>query len=91
MLELLQRLFGRDAGTASKAVAKERLHLVLVHDRTDISPHILDDLKEDLIKVVSEYMDIDRTGLEVKLNTSPGSVALMASIPIRRIKRVHRS
>jgi len=63
------RVFGRDTGL-SKNVAKERLRLVLVHDRADVSPQLLDDLKEDLIKVISNYMEIDESALEVNLDSS---------------------
>ncbi|WP_088554543.1 cell division topological specificity factor MinE [Calderihabitans maritimus] len=87
MLEFLQRFFGRDTANSSKQVAKERLRLVLVHDRTSMSPHILEALKEDLIKVISNYMEIDEKSLEVSLNREADSVALVANIPVIRLKR----
>lgn len=86
MLEFLLRILGKD-NVSSKNVAKERLRLVLVHDRADVSPQLLDDLKEDLIKVISNYMEIDESALEVNLDTSDNTVALVANIPVVRMKR----
>jgi len=88
VLDFLQRVWGRESDQASSRVAKERLRLVLVHDRAGMAPQILEALKEDLIKVISEYMEIDRGGLEVSLNNEGQSVALVANIPILRVKRV---
>lgn len=86
MLDFLLRVFGKDTNS-SKNVAKERLRLVLVHDRADVSPQLLESLKEDLIKVISNYMEIDETALEVNLDTSDNTVALVANIPVIRMKR----
>jgi cell division topological specificity factor len=90
LLEFLARFFGRDAASSSKTVAKERLRLVLVHDRMNVSPQLLEALKEDLIKVITHYMEIDETALEVSLNQEDNSVALMANIPVLRMKRITR-
>jgi len=80
------RFFNRDSG--SKNLAKERLRLVLVHDRVGISPHILENMRADLIQVISNYMEIDEQALEVSLDSSGNSVALVANIPVKGIKRV---
>lgn len=85
MLEFINRMLGKES--ASKNVAKERLRLVLVHDRASISPHMLNQLKEDLIKVISNYMEIDESALEVNLNQDDREVALIANIPVVRMKR----
>lgn len=90
MLEFLLRFFGRETMN-SKKVAKERLRLVLVHDRAGVSPHLLEALKNDLIKVISEYLDIDTEGLEVSLTHDNDAVALVANIPILRVKRNFKS
>lgn len=86
MLEFLLRVFGKDNAT-SRNVAKERLRLVLVHDRADMSPQLLESLKEDLINVISNYMEIDEGALEVNLDTSDNTVALVANIPVIKMKR----
>ncbi|GAB6179998.1 cell division topological specificity factor MinE [Desulfotomaculum defluvii] len=88
MLEFLSRVFGREASN-SKNVAKERLRLVLVHDRANVSPELLTSLKNDLIKVISNYMEIDDKALEVSLDGDDTQVALVANIPVKRMKRVN--
>lgn len=84
--ELLYRVLGRD-NSSSRIHAKERLRLVLVHDRANISPYLMNRLKEDLIKVISKYMIIDEDEMEVHLDQDEKEVALLASIPIRKIRR----
>lgn len=85
MLEFLGRLFGKEE--ASGKQAKERLRLVLVHDRASLSPNLLEMLRVDLIEVISRYMEIDEPGLEVNLEHEQDAMALVANIPIRRVKR----
>lgn len=85
MLDLISRVFGRD--NASADVAKERLRLVLVHDRTNVSPQFLESLKEELISVISRYMEIEEDNMDVTLQTAQNQVALVANIPVRRMKR----
>ena len=85
MLDFINRILGKEKAT--KNIAKERLRLVLVHDRATISPHMLNQLKEDLIKVISNYMEIDENALEVNLNQDDREVALIANIPIIKMKR----
>lgn len=85
------RIFGRKK-EKSKNVAKERLKLVLVHDRSDLSPKFLDMIKTDIIKVISEYAEIDEEALDIKItkmkkDSSESLVsALVANIPIIKIK-----
>lgn len=86
-MDLFSRLMGRET-TPSKNVAKERLRLVLVHDRSSVSPQLLECLKEDMLKVISNYMDIDKRGTEVTLNSDDKTVALVANIPVIRINRL---
>lgn len=85
MLEFITKLFSKDSG--SKNVAKERLRLVLVHDRTSISPQLLETLKAEMINVISRYMEIDESALEVNLESSDNTVALVANIPVKGMKR----
>lgn len=90
MLEFITRIFGKDS-SPSKNVAKERLRLVLVHDRTDISPQLMQDLKSDLIKVISNYMEIDESALEVSLDSNENQIALVANIPVKGMKRTGKA
>lgn len=86
MLDFLNKIFGRDT-SSSRNVAKERLRLVLVHDRVGVSPQLLQSLKNDLIQVINNYMEIDEQALEVSLDSSENQVALVANIPVKKMKR----
>jgi cell division topological specificity factor len=88
----LFKVFSKDS--ASKDVAKERLKLILIHDRANVSPQFLDMVKGDIIKVISDYAEVDVDGLEIQLtrtgergNSSP---ALVANIPIKKMKEMGR-
>ncbi|MDR3562866.1 MAG: cell division topological specificity factor MinE [Negativicutes bacterium] len=86
MFDLIQKLFSKE-NQGSKEIAKERLRLVLVHDRVNVSPQFMEILKGDMIKVISNYMDINEKEMEVNLTSTPSSVALIANIPVNRMKR----
>jgi cell division topological specificity factor len=86
MLDLIQKFFGKES-SGSKEIAKERLRLVLVHDRVNLSPQVMEVLKEDMIQVISNYMEINEKDMEVTLTQTKSSVALVASIPVNRMKR----
>jgi len=71
----------------SRKDAKERLQVVLIHDRADISAGMMESLRRDIISVISNYMDISEEGIELQLEKEKSSVALVANIPILRVKR----
>ncbi len=81
----LSRLFGRDRG--SKQVAKERLQLVLSHDRMKLPPALLGQLQDDLIKVISNYIEIDEAGINVELTERDEQRQLVASIPVIGLRK----
>ena len=89
------KLFGRTE-KKSKNVAKERLKLVLINDRANVSPHFLEMIKGDIVRVVSDYMIIDEEGLDIKLtktrsNTDNRTISsLVANIPIQKIKENYK-
>lgn len=89
MLDLL-KFFTR--GNTSKDVARERLKLVLVHDRANVSPQFLEMLKSEIIKVISNYMEIQNDELDIQLTRTKSDdgdrivPALVANIPIRNMK-----
>jgi len=76
----------------SGSVAKDRLKLVLVSDRANCSPEIMEQMKNDIIQVISKYVEIDIEGLDIKITQTEsegnnGTVpALYANIPIREVK-----
>lgn len=84
-MDLINKFF-RDE-TSSKDRAVERLRLVLVHDRANVAPGLMETLKEELIEVISKYMDIDEDTMEVTLNSGEFSASLVANIPVKRIRR----
>lgn len=86
MLELIRKLFAKES-VNSKDIAKERLRLVLVHDRVNVSPQFMEILKDDMIRVISNYMEINEKDMEVNLTNTKTSVALIANIPVNRMKR----
>lgn len=75
----------------SKNIAKERLKLVLVSDRTNCSPDLLELLKEDILNSISEHVDYDAQDLDIKItrtrDDASGKPVLVASIPIKNMKR----
>ena len=75
----------------SKSVAKERLQLVLVHDRTDISPKIMEEMKNQIIDVINKFMEVDFDSSDIKIerqNGNDGNIksALTANIVIKSMK-----
>lgn len=86
---LIDRLFG--GKSRSGCTAKERLQLVLIHDRSDISQDMMEQLRQDLISVISKYMEIDENKIELDLEREDRSVALVASIPVVNVRRGRRS
>ncbi|RJP55184.1 MAG: cell division topological specificity factor MinE [Anaerolineaceae bacterium] len=74
----------------SAASAKERLQLVLVHDRTDLTSAQLDALKDDLLKAISQYVDIDPDSVRIGLERDGRTQRLVADIPLRNVSR-HRA
>jgi len=80
MIEIFARLFGRRQ--ASKAIAKERLRLVLIHDRAGIPPELLNVIKNEIITVISKHVKVEREGIEMNLSHSEGQTRLVADIPI---------
>lgn len=80
-MERLLNLFRRKS--RSSAIAKERLQLVLVHDR-GFSPQLLETLKGEIIAVISKYVEIEDEGIDVKVTRSDRQDRLVANIPVRR-------
>jgi len=67
--------------------AKERLQLVLIHDRTDMSPAELTSLKDELIQVISRHVEIDVDAVQIDLEHDGRSQRLVADIPLRSMTR----
>ena len=76
----LDRLFGKKSSAGD---AKERLQLVLIHDRTDLTPAELDSLKDDLIATISRHIEVDAQAVQIGLEHDGRSQRLVADIPIK--------
>ena len=74
----------------SASSAKERLQLVLVNDRTDLTPGQLESLKDDLLKAISQYIEIDPDAVRIELEKDGRSQRLVADIPLKSSSR-HRA
>ena len=80
----------------SKDAAKERLHLVLMQDRANISADFLALMKQEIIEVIKKYIDVDENSIDVKLTNkvnsdgTTGAPALYANIPIMNLGRRFR-
>ena len=84
------KLFSKKA--TSKDVAKDRLKLVLVHDRANVSTQFLEILKSDIIKVITNYMEIDENELDIQITQAQNDGGadvpmLVANIPILSMKK----
>lgn len=79
--------FERLTGKKSARSAKERLQLVLIHDRTDLSPAMLDSLKDELIAVISRHIEIDPASVRIDLTREGREQRLVADIPLRPAAR----
>lgn len=87
MASLFDKILGRSSSSAKEA--KERLHLVLIHDRTDLSPEDLKSLKDRLIEVISDYVEIDAAETEIQVEVKGREQTLIANIPLKspRLRR----
>jgi cell division topological specificity factor len=86
MNNLLNTLFGREKKSAR--TAKERLKLVLIHDRTDLNPSKLEALKDELIEVISRHIDIDPSAVSIEMAQDGRQQRLIADIPLRPMRRM---
>lgn len=81
-MRILERLLDRRYKPPSGKVAKERLRLVLAHDRASISPALLDTLKDEIITVISRHIAIDAESVQVTFSQSAQESRLVADIPL---------
>ena len=80
--DIINKLLGRQQTSAS--TARERLQLVLAHDRSDLSPELLDQMRSEILEVVAKYVEIDLEEGAVSLETEDRMTALVANLPIKR-------
>ena len=86
-MSLFDRLLGRKASADS---AKERLQLVLIHDRTDLTPAELDSLRDDLVATISRHVEIDAQAMQIGVEHDGRTQRLIADIPLKAARRKTR-
>lgn len=84
--------FSKEEKKDSKDTAKERLHLVLMQDRANVSADFMELMKQEIIEVIKKYIDVDENSIDVKLTNkvnsdgTTGAPILYANIPILNVK-----
>ena len=89
MLDAIMKIFGK-AEKNPRETARDRLKVVLIHDRANIAPEIMDSMKDEIIQVISKYVVIDKREMEISLANDADSVALVANIPISSMRHARR-
>jgi cell division topological specificity factor len=85
MSSFLDRLLHRPPNSADQA--KERLKLVLIHDRTDLPPGMMETLKDELIAVISRHVEIDPRAVRIEMTQEGREQRLIADIPLGQARR----
>jgi len=85
-MNLLDHIFPAKRSKTSRLVVKERLTLVLAHDRADLCPQTLENMRREIVAVVSRYVELDPEGLEFSIESQGKATALVANLPIRQVR-----
>ena len=86
--QFLDRIFSRSAtANSSRDTARKRLQLVLAHDRVDLSPAMVEKMREEILEVVSRYVEIEPSESDFALENDQRTTVLIANLPIKRVKK----
>ena len=69
----------------TKNDAKKRLQVLLIHDQVDITPAQMEEMRGEIVEVVSRYLDVDPETMELKLSKEEGTVSLVSTLPVKRV------
>ena len=82
---LLDHLFQR-SNVPSGAQVKQRLKFILVHDRAAIEPQVFENMRNEIMRVVSRYVELDEASLDIRLESDKRMTALIANLPIKMVR-----
>ncbi|MFT4979454.1 MAG: cell division topological specificity factor [Myxococcota bacterium] len=83
MRDIINRFFKNRQ--SSKDEAKQRLKFLLIHDQVDLTPAQLEQMKNEILAVITKYVEIDPEETEIRLERSDDSIALVSSVPVQRV------
>lgn len=84
MANFFDRVFGRSAAKGSGSKAKERLQFILVHDRIHLPPEMLEQMKAEILAVISKYVSIDSNNVDIALQRRDRDSLIVAEIPFSK-------
>jgi len=92
-MEWFTNLFSKNKKPAS--IAKDRLKIVLMHDRVNCDTDLLEMIKNDILMVLSKYVDIDTNELDIQMSQAAGDSnnpvpVLYANIPIKKMRKMNK-
>ncbi len=86
LIELFEKIFPNLNDRNSRQDVKNRLKLVLAHDRSDLTPQMIESMRREILEVVSKYVDLDADAMDFALENSSRVTSLVANLPILRVK-----
>jgi len=86
LIELLEKLFPTLNDRSSRQEVKNRLKLVLAHDRSDLTPQMIESMRQEILAVMSKYVDLDADAMDFTLENRSRVTSLVANLPILRVK-----
>ena len=89
LIELFEKIFPNLNDRNSRQDVKNRLKLVLAHDRSDLTPQMIESMRREILEVVSKYVDLDADAMDFALENSSRVTSLVANLPILQIGRAH--
>jgi cell division topological specificity factor len=80
-------LIWQDSSRSSRYKAKNRLQLVIAHDRAGINPELIEKMRQEILEVVSRYLEIDKEEMELSIERNERTTSLTANLPIKKVRR----